>query len=95
LYYITSLISEGALVHLYFSSLPIDLWVVVLEPGIAEDHALLSKAGDSEECPFRIGFVAKNYIYYFRDLTCLIEEELSMLYTGMGQKMLWMLIFFI
>jgi len=67
-----SLTLEGALVHLYFSSLPIDLWVVILKPGIAKDHALLSKARDSKECPFRIGFVAKNYIYYFRDLTYLI-----------------------
>jgi len=40
-----SLISrEGASVHLYFSSLPIDLWVMVLEPGIAKDHTLLSEA---------------------------------------------------
>jgi len=37
--------------------LPIDLWVVVLEPGIAKDHALLSEAGDGEECPFGVGFV--------------------------------------
>jgi len=63
---------RGALVHLYFSGLLIDLRIVVLEPSIAKDHALLSKARDSEECPFRVGLVMENYIYYFRDLPCFI-----------------------
>jgi len=61
-----------ASVHLYFSSLPIDLQVVVLEPGITEDHVLLSEARDSEKRPFGVGFVMENYIYHFGDLTCLI-----------------------
>jgi len=45
---------------------------MVLEPDIAEDHALLSKARDGEERPFRVGFVMEDYIYHFRDLTCLV-----------------------
>jgi len=45
---------------------------VVLEPGITEDHVLPSKAGDSKEYPFGVGFVMENYIYHFRDLTCLV-----------------------
>jgi len=64
--------SRGALVYLYLSSLPIDLQVVVLEPGIAKNHALLSKAGDGKECPFRVSFVMENYIHHFGDLTCLV-----------------------
>jgi len=68
----TSFASRRASVHLYFSSLPIDLRVVVLEPGITEDHVLLSKAGDSEECPFGVGFVMENYVYNFGNLVCLI-----------------------
>jgi len=52
--------------------LPIDLQVVVLEPGITEDHALSSEARDSEERPFGVGFVIENHVYYFRDLTCLV-----------------------
>jgi len=59
-------------VHLHFSGLPIDLWVVILEPGITEDHVLPSEAGDSEECPFGVGFVTENHVYHFRDLTCLV-----------------------
>jgi len=57
---------------LYFSGLPIDLWVVVLEPGITEDHVLLSEAGDSEERPFGVGFVTENYVYNFGDLAYLV-----------------------
>jgi len=67
-----SFILRRALVHLYFSGLPIDLRVVVLEPGITEDHVLLFEAGDSEECPFRVGFVVEDYVYNFRDLACLV-----------------------
>ena len=58
---------------MHFSGLPIDLQVVVLEPGITEDHVLPSKAGDSEEYPFGVGFVMENYVYHFRDLTCLVR----------------------
>jgi len=71
-YHMASFTSRRASVHLYFSGLPIDLQVVVLEPGITEDHVLLSEAGDSEECPFRVGFVAEDYVYNFGDLACLI-----------------------
>jgi len=52
-----SFTSRRASIHLYFSGLPIDLWVVVLEPGITEDYVLPSEAGDSEERPFGVGFV--------------------------------------
>jgi len=48
------------------------LRIVVLEPGITEDHVLPSEAGDSEERPFGVGFVTENHVYHFRDLTCLI-----------------------
>jgi len=72
LYHTASFTLRRASVHLYFSGLPIDLQVVVLEPGITKDHVLPSKAGDSEECPFRVGFVTEDYVYHFRDLTCFI-----------------------
>jgi len=45
---------------------------MVLEPGVTEDHVLPSEAGDSEERPFRVGFVTENHVYHFRDLTYLI-----------------------
>jgi len=80
LYHAASFALRGASVHLYFSGLLIDLWVVILEPGISEDHALLSEARDGEECSFRVSFVTKDYIHYFRDLTCLIGRTIHIVY---------------
>jgi len=80
LYHAASFTSRRALVHLYFSGLPIDLRVVVFEPGITKDHVLLSKAGDSEERPFGVGFIAKDYVYNFGDLACLIGGTIHVVY---------------
>jgi len=60
--------------------LPIDLQVVVLEPGITEDHVLLSEAGDSEEHSFGVGFVVEDYVYNFGDLACLVGEAVHILH---------------
>ena len=56
------------------------LTVVVLEPGITKDHVLPSKAGDSEERPFGVGFVIENHVYHFRDLTCLVGRAVHIVY---------------
>jgi len=64
-YHAASFTLRGTSVHLHFSGLPIDLRVVVFEPGITEDHALSSEAGDSEERPFGVGFVMENHVYHF------------------------------
>jgi len=69
---VASFTLRRASVYLYFSGLPIDLRVVVLEPDITEDHVLLSEARDSEERPFGVGFVAEDYVYNFGDLACLV-----------------------
>jgi len=79
-YHMASFTPRRASVHLYFSSLPINLRVVVLEPGITEDHVLLSKTGDSEERPFGVGFVVEDNVYNFRDLACLVAEAVHVVY---------------
>ena len=53
---------------------------MVLEPGISEDHALLSETRDSEECPLRVSFVIEDYIYHFGDLTCLIRKTIYIIH---------------
>jgi len=45
---------------------------MVLEPGIAMDHALLPEAGDDKEHLFRAGLVTEDYIYHFGDLFCFV-----------------------
>jgi len=77
---VASFTSRRTLVHLYFSGLPIDLQVVVLEPGITEDHVLLPEAGDSEERSFRVGFVVKDYIYNFGDPACFIGRTVHVVH---------------
>jgi len=69
LYHTASFTSRGAPIHLHFSSLPIDLRIMVLEPGVAEDHALLPEVRDGEEYPFRVGFITEDHVYHFRDLS--------------------------
>jgi len=46
---------------------------MVLEPGIAKDHALLPEVRDGKKCPFGMGLIMENYIHYFRDLSCFIR----------------------
>jgi len=65
---------RGAPVYLHFSGLPIDLRIMVLEPGVAEDHALLPKVGDGEKRPLRVGLITENYVYHFGDLLCFVRE---------------------
>jgi len=46
---------------------------MVLEPGVAEDHALLPEVRDGKEHPFRVGFIMEDHIYHFRDLSGFIR----------------------
>jgi len=46
---------------------------MVLEPGVAEDHALLPEVGDGEERPFGVDLITEDYIHHFRDLPCFVR----------------------
>jgi len=46
---------------------------MVLEPGVAEDHALLPKVRDGKEHPFRVDLIMEDYIYHFGDLSCFVR----------------------
>ena len=64
------------MVHLHFSGLPIDLRIIVLEPDVAKDHALLPEVRDGKEYPFRVGLITEDYIHHFRDLSCFIRKAI-------------------
>ena len=72
-YRAASFTSRGAPIHLHFSGLPIDLRIMVFEPGVAEDHALLPEVRDGKEHPFGVGLITEDYIYYFGDLSCFVR----------------------
>jgi len=46
---------------------------MVLEPGVAKDHALLPEVRDGEEHPFGVGFITEDHIYHLRDLSGFIR----------------------
>jgi len=46
---------------------------MVLEPGVAEDHALLPEVRDSKKRPFGVGLITEDYIHHFGDLSCFIR----------------------
>jgi len=68
-----SFTSRGAPIHLHFPGLPIDLQIIVLEPGVAEDHALLPKVRDGKKRSFGVGLIMEDYIHYFGDLSCFVR----------------------
>ena len=46
---------------------------MVLEPGVAKDHALLPEVRDSKERPFGVGLIMEDYVHYFGDLSCFVR----------------------
>jgi len=76
LHHVVSFTLRGASVHLYFSGLPIDLQIMVLEPGVAKDHVLLPEVRDGKEHPFRVGFITEDYIHYFGDSSCFVRRAI-------------------
>jgi len=72
-YYAVFFTSGGTSVHLHFFSLPIDLQIIVLEPGVTEDHALLPEVGNNKEHPFGVGFITEDHVYHFGDLSGFIR----------------------
>jgi len=46
---------------------------MVLEPCVAEDHALLPEVRDGKERPFGVGLIMEDYIHHFGDLSCFIR----------------------
>jgi len=49
---------------------------MVLEPGVAEDHALLLEVRDGKERPFGVGLITEDYIHYFGDLSCFVRRAI-------------------
>jgi len=46
---------------------------MVLEPSVAEDHALLPEVRDGKERPFGVGLIMEDYVHYFGDLSCFVR----------------------
>jgi hypothetical protein len=58
-------------------SLPVDLRVVLVEPGEAEDHGLLAQRGDCELGLLCMALVAQDNICDFSDGTCFVGSAID------------------
>jgi len=46
---------------------------MILEPGVAEDHALLPEVRNGKERSFGVDLITENYIYHFGDLSYFVR----------------------
>ena len=53
--------------HHYFPSLPVNLWVMLLEPSKPEDDVLFPEVSDCEGCAFHMSIIPENCVYNFHD----------------------------
>ena len=56
-----------ALTHHYFLSLPVNLQVMLLEPGKPKDDVLFPKVSDCKGHAFRMSIILENCVNNFRD----------------------------
>ena len=64
---LTGVIFVWTAAHSHLLGLPVDLWVVLLEPGEAQDDILLSQAGDCEGGVFRVVIESEDCIHNLRN----------------------------
>ena len=63
--------------HHYLPSLPVNLWVMLLEPNKPKDDILLPKVSDCEGRAFRVSIIPEDCVYNFRDQSCLITSSIN------------------
>ena len=71
--------SAWAASHLHFSSGPVDVRVVLLQPGMPHDHVLPPQASDSKEGTFRVVLVPKHQFHHLSDGACLVQSAVDVL----------------
>ena len=63
--------------HHYLPSLPVNLWVMLLEPSKPEDDVLFPKVSDHKGHAFHMSIIPENCVNDFRDRTCLIASSID------------------
>ena len=63
----TGTAAARAVGHLHLPSDPIDVWVVLLQPGVAHDYFLTAQACHSKEGTFRVVPVSQDQLHYLCD----------------------------
>jgi len=61
--------------HFYGSGTEVDLWIVLVQPGEPEYHALFAEVGDCKQNAFGMSFVGHDYIDDFADASGLVKRS--------------------
>jgi len=76
--------------HLDSSGMKVDLWVVLVEPGHSEDHALLSKLGDCQQDVFGVAFISYDHVDHLVDASSFIQCSIYIVNRNwLGQLLHW------
>ena len=63
--------------HHYLLGLPVNLWVMLLEPSKSEDDVLFPKVSDCKGCAFHMSVIPENCVNNFHDQTCLVASSIN------------------
>lgn len=74
------LAASGAPRELHLLGLPIDLGIVLLEPGVPEDRVLPPEIGDCQENPLCVTSVPEDHIHNFSDQSSLVRGAINIEY---------------
>ena len=61
----------------YLPSLPVNLWVMLLEPSKPKDDVLFPEVSDCKGRAFHMSIIPENCVYNFHDRTCLITSSIN------------------
>jgi hypothetical protein len=78
--------------HLNFTHTPIDLWVVLIKPGVSQYHVLVAKTGYRKLSTFCVVLVLENNLYHLTDGPCFIGHTINIVHwdgacKGLGSEL--------
>src|SRR6266436_1172026 len=66
--------------HFNITCTPINLWVVLTEPGVSQYHVLVAKTGYSKMGTFGMVSVSENRVYHLTDGPCFIGRTINIVH---------------
>ena len=82
----TGTAAAGAVGHLHLPGDPIDVWVMLLQPGVAHDHFLTAQACHGEEGTFRVVPVSQDQLHYLHHGASFVQGAIHITDGDWAQK---------
>ena len=70
----------GTVGDFHLLGLPVNLWVVLLKPGVPQDDVPLAKTRDCKECLFGMSLVLQDEVSHFCHLACFVGCSVNIQY---------------